>query len=81
VRVPWDGATIGSAMAWTADDRDRLKAAIARGESRVSFADRSVEYRSIAEMREALALIEAELATAADPPRPRQWLLYGSKGT
>lgn len=68
-------------MAWTQADADALKAAIAKGESRVTFADRSVEYRSLADMREALALIEAELAAAADPPRPRRWLLYGDKST
>jgi hypothetical protein len=69
-----------SAVAWTTADRDVLKSAIAKGESRVSFADRSVEYRSIAEMQAALALIEAELATLAETPRPRRWLGYGAKG-
>jgi hypothetical protein len=67
-------------VAWTPADRDALKAAIAKGESRVSFADRSVEYRSVDDMLRALAAIEAELATTQDPPRPRMYFLDGGKG-
>lgn len=67
-------------MAWTTADRDALKQAIAKGESRVSFGDRSVEYRSMAEMQTALAMIETELSSQSDTPHPRRWLLYGEKG-
>lgn len=56
-------------MAWTASDRDALQAAMAKGEKRVAFADRSVEYRTLDEMRQQLAMIEASLAEVADRPR------------
>lgn len=67
-------------MAWTTTDRDNLKAAIARGEQSVSYTDRTVTYRSVGDMREALAMIEAELAAAETPARPRQFLGHTSKG-
>lgn len=48
-------------MAVTTADEDTILSAIARGESEVRFADgRSVKYRTVAELREALALIRAE---------------------
>ena len=65
-------------MAWTTTDRDALKTAIVKGEKSVTYADRSVTYRSLDEMISALALIEAELAQSSD--RPRQWFGYGRKG-
>jgi hypothetical protein len=50
-------------MALTSADADAVLAAIARGESEVRFADgRSVKYRSIAELREALALVRTEMS-------------------
>jgi hypothetical protein len=60
-------------VAWTQTDADNLKAAIAKGERSVTFADRTVVYRSVAEMREALGMIEAELSRAT---RPKQFLGY-----
>jgi hypothetical protein len=67
-------------MAWTQTDADNLKAAIAKGERSVSFADRTVTYRSVSEMREALSMIEAELGRNASPPRPKTFLGYAKKG-
>lgn len=67
-------------MAWTRTDADNLKAAIAKGERSVTFADRTVVYRSVPEMREALAMIENELARSATPPKPRQYRGYSNKG-
>lgn len=67
-------------MAWTTTDRDALKAAIARGEQSVRYADREVTYRSIAEMLQALAKIEAEIDAAAATTRPRQYYGVSSKG-
>jgi hypothetical protein len=52
-------------MAWQQSDIDTLKAAIAQGALRVRFADRDVTYRSLAEMRETLRLVKAEVN--ADP--------------
>lgn len=65
-------------MAWTTTDRDNLKTAIAKGEKSVTYADRSVTYRSLQEMIDALALVEAELAQTEN--RPRQWYPYARKG-
>ena len=50
-------------MAWTQDDADALKSSIAAGVKDVQYSDGSrIVYRSLAEMRETLALIEAEVA-------------------
>jgi len=50
-------------MAWTQDDADNLKAAIASGTKDVTYSDGSrIVYRSLAEMRETLGLIQAEVA-------------------
>jgi hypothetical protein len=68
-------------MAWTQADRDALKAAIAKGEKQVAYADRSVTYRSLDEMTQALALIESDLSATSSTPRPKRWLGYsGGKG-
>lgn len=63
-------------MAWTQADIDALKAALAKGEARVRFADREVAYRSVEEMRSALALMQAEVNAATGTARPRQRYLY-----
>ena len=61
---------------------DALKAAMAQGVRSVDFGDRRTEFHSLEEMERLLARMEAEVAAAAaTTPRPRQWLLYGSKGT
>ena len=62
-------------MAFTSEEIAGLRSAIAKGEKTVTFADRSVTYRSIAELVEALRLAEAENAS-----RPKQSLGYSSKG-
>ena len=64
-------------MAWTQQEIDALKAAIAKGEKQVAFADRSVTYRSLEEMLAALRLMEAEVAGAT---RPRQYGVVTRKG-
>lgn len=67
-------------MAWTTTDRDALKKAIAQGAQRVRFADRDVEYRSLEEMRQVLAMIEADINTAAGVRRVRQVRFYTGGG-
>lgn len=48
-------------MALTTADEDRILAAIARGESEVRFSDgRTVKYRSVSELRDALSLARSE---------------------
>jgi hypothetical protein len=67
-------------MAWTQTQLDALKAAYARGVRSVTFGDRTTVYQSQAEMAEAIARIEAELARSTTPPRPRQWAGWSKKG-
>ncbi len=40
-------------MAFTTEDLSRIERAIAKGERRVTFSDRTVEYRDIAELMQA----------------------------
>lgn len=50
-------------MAWTQSDIDALKKAIGLGVVKVTYADgRSHEYRSLAQMKETLRMMEAEVA-------------------
>jgi hypothetical protein len=48
-------------MAWTQQDVTALKTAIASGHLLVRSGDRNIQYRSLAEMKETLRLMEAEL--------------------
>lgn len=48
-------------MAFTTDERDRLKAAIARGVRTVTLNGETVQYNSLSDMKKALRMIEAEL--------------------
>lgn len=48
-------------MAFTAADIDKLKAAIATGALRVEFRDQVTVFRSLAEMKETLAMMIAEV--------------------
>lgn len=52
-------------MAITEADRDRLKAAIAKGVRRAQIDGESVEYASLSEMLDALRWIEGELGGGA----------------
>ena len=48
-------------MSFTADDLARINKAIARGERRVTYSDRTVEYRDIADLLRARDAIITEL--------------------
>lgn len=63
-------------MAYTSADLDAIRSAIARGERTVSFADRSVTYRSMEELLAAEKRIENALRTS----RSKQSLGVASKG-
>jgi len=67
-------------MAFTQADIDKLKAAIATGALRVRYADRDVMYRSLAEMRQTLAMMEEEVAAAAGRTRTRQVRFMTGRG-
>lgn len=60
-------------MAWTQDDIDALKRAIATGVRKASFGSgetrREQEFRSLAEMKETLADMVAEVAGPLAPQR------------
>jgi hypothetical protein len=59
-------------MAFTQADRDTVASAIATSALRVRFADgREVTYQNGADLRAALALIDAELAGASATATPR----------
>lgn len=57
-------------MAWTQDDVDALKAAMATGARDVQYSDGSrISYRTLAEMRDVLAEMQAEIVKATQPGR------------
>lgn len=73
-------------MAYTQEQLDALEAALARGEKRVAFSDKSVEYRSIDELRLAIrdvqrGLNEQAVVTGLWPRPPRQIRVTTTKGT
>lgn len=56
-------------MAWTIEDIDALKAAIAKGVQRVKYQDKEVTYHSVDDMLKALRLMEQELGVKAKGAR------------
>lgn len=73
------------AMAYTQDQLTALETALAKGEKRVSFGDKTVEYRSVDELQSAIDIIKRELfeQAAADntgPSAPRRILITTRKG-
>jgi hypothetical protein len=67
-------------MTYTESDLLTLKKALANSERRVSFGDRSVEYRSIEELKMAIREVEADLARATGKPKTRQIRATTQKG-
>lgn len=49
-------------MSYTNAQLDALRKALATGERRVTFGDKTVEYRSVAELQAAIRAVEAEIA-------------------
>ena len=47
-------------MAYTQEQLDALEQALAKGEKRVSLGDKSVEYRSVDELKAAIDIIKRE---------------------
>ncbi|WP_240127016.1 phage head-tail joining protein [Thermomonas alba] len=73
-------------MAYTQADLEALQAALAKGEKRVSFGDKTVEYRSVEELQAAIAAVKRDLfeqavAKGLWPGAPRQIRLHTTKGT
>lgn len=72
-------------MAYTEDQLTALEAALAKGEKRVTFGDKTVEYRSVEELKEAIRAVERGLSeqaanTGLIPPAPRQIRVTTGKG-
>ena len=73
-------------MAYTESQVKALESALAKGERRVSLGDKTVEYRSIDELRAAIrevkrGLFEQAVATNLWPGAPRQIRVTTGKGT
>ena len=73
-------------MAFTETQLQALESALAKGERRVTFGDKTVEYRSVEELRVAMrdvrrGLSEQATATGLWPGAPRQIRTNTSKGT
>ena len=67
-------------MTYNATQLAVLKQALATGERRVSFGDKTVEYRSVEELQAAIRTVEAELARAAGTRAKRQIRVTTAKG-
>ena len=73
-------------MAYTEEQLGALEAALARGEKRVTFGDKIVEYRSVEELQQAILAVKRDLYEQATdtglwPRAPRQVRVTTSKGT
>ena len=72
-------------MAYTETQLQALESALAKGERRVTFADKTVEYRSVDELIAAIrevkrGIFEQATATGLWPGAPRQIRVTTSKG-
>ena len=72
-------------MAYTEDQLTALEAALAKGEKRVTFGDKTVEYRSVEELKDAIRAVERGLSAQAAntgliPPAPRHIRVLTGKG-
>ena len=67
-------------MPYTAEQLQALRDALANGVRRVRFGDREVEYRTVDELKAAIAAAEAELAKASGAPITRQIRVSTEKG-
>lgn len=56
-------------MAWVLSDIEALEKAIATGATRVKYADKEVEYRSLDEMLRTLKMIKDELGLNGTDPQ------------
>jgi hypothetical protein len=72
-------------MAYTEVQLQALQAALAKGEKRVTFGDKTVEYRTVEELRTAIrevrrGLLQQAAETGLMPGAPRQIRVTTSKG-
>ncbi|WP_054075422.1 phage head-tail joining protein [Comamonas testosteroni] len=67
-------------MTYTTTQLDALKRALATGERRVSFGDKTLEYRSVDELQAAIRTVETEIARGTGVSPMRQIRITTSKG-
>ena len=72
-------------MAYTQEQLTALETALAKGEKRVSFGDKSVEYRTVEDLQVAIEAVRRDLhdqaaATGLWPKAPRQIRVTTNKG-
>ena len=67
-------------MTYTTPQLEALKRALATGERRVSFGDKTVEYRSVEELQAAIRTLETEIARNAGASPKRQIRVTTAKG-
>ena len=67
-------------MPYTEQQLQALRDALASGVRRVRFADREVEFRDVAELKQAIATAEAEVAKSAGTPVVRHIRVSTGKG-
>jgi len=67
-------------MAYTETQLEALREALATGTRRVSYGDKTLEYRSVEELQVAIREVEAALARGKSAPVARQIRVTTSKG-
>lgn len=67
-------------MPYTEQQLQALRDALASGVRKVRFADREMEFRDVAELKQAIATAEAELARSSGTPVARQIRVSTGKG-
>ena len=67
-------------MPFTAEQLQALRDALANGARRVRFADREIEYRTVEELKAAIAAAEIDVARLSGRPVTRQIRISTDKG-
>jgi len=67
-------------MSYTSSQRDALRQAIASGVLRLTYDGKTVEYRSMQELKNALAEVENGRAKDSGKPSTRRIRIYADKG-
>jgi hypothetical protein len=65
---------------YTEQQLQALRDALANGVRRIRFADREIEYRTIDELKAAIAAAEADIAKSSGKPTTRQIRISTQKG-